>query len=334
MASKTTRYGRLASLCATGVVAASAWLAQAAYAAPYSAVVAFGDSLSDNGNFYAASAALVAAEVLPGQLPQAPYFEGRFSNGPVAVEVMAQRLGIPLVGLAYGGAGTGPSNLQAPPELGPLNTTGLLSQVGGFVAAQGGAADLSALYLVWAGTNDFILGDLSQVGVIITQAVTNLNTAVGALYGAGARHFLLPLMPDLGLTPQAIAAGSDIAAALSAISAAFNDALGGSYLALLGLLPGAEFTVFDTVAAQRGLVASAAAFGITNTTGGCFSGFVGEPGDVCDDPSSYLFWDRQHPTALVHRILGEQFAAAVPAPSALALTLLALALLVPLNRRR
>lgn len=45
MASKTTRYGRLASLCAAGVVAASAWLAQAAYAAPYSAVVAFGDSL-------------------------------------------------------------------------------------------------------------------------------------------------------------------------------------------------------------------------------------------------------------------------------------------------
>ncbi|MFM7750944.1 MAG: hypothetical protein ACKPB0_11095, partial [Opitutaceae bacterium] len=40
-------------------------------------VYVFGDSLSDTGNLFAATSALGAAN------PPAPYFQGRFSNGPV-----------------------------------------------------------------------------------------------------------------------------------------------------------------------------------------------------------------------------------------------------------
>ena len=44
-------------------------------------LIVFGDSLSDNGNLYAAAG-----------VPGPPYFEGRFSNGPTWVEVLAERL--------------------------------------------------------------------------------------------------------------------------------------------------------------------------------------------------------------------------------------------------
>lgn len=323
---QVSTWGRWAAAirCSAIVIAAASGWAQAA---PFSAVQAFGDSLSDNGNFYAAS-----GQVLPVALPPPPYFQGRFSNGPVAVEYLAAKFGVPLFDHAFGGATSGLTNAQVPPQAGALHLTGLLSQVNSFVG--GAPVDPSALFLVWAGSNDFLTGDLNQAPAIIAQAVTNLSTAVGTLYAAGARQFLLPLMPNLGLTPEAQAGGPAAVGALTAISAAFAGALSSAYEGLEGMLPGASFTIFDTFSAQNALVANAAAFGITNTTDACFSGFVDQPGVVCADPNSHFFWDRNHPSALVHRILGDQFAAAVPAPGSLVLALAAMVLLATRSGRR
>ena len=47
---------------------------------PYSALYAFGDSLSDVGNVFAASR---------GTEPARPYFQGRFSNGPIWLDYLA-----------------------------------------------------------------------------------------------------------------------------------------------------------------------------------------------------------------------------------------------------
>src|SRR5689334_22397744 len=48
-----------------------------------SQIVAFGDSLSDVGNTYLAIG-----------YPPAPYYNGHYSNGPIWLEYLAQRLGI------------------------------------------------------------------------------------------------------------------------------------------------------------------------------------------------------------------------------------------------
>src|SRR5688500_5638293 len=63
-------------------------------AAPFTRIVAFGDSLTDNGNLY-------ASEAYP---PSPPYFEGRGTNGPVAVEYLSAALGVPLLDFAVYGA--------------------------------------------------------------------------------------------------------------------------------------------------------------------------------------------------------------------------------------
>jgi|HubBroStandDraft_2_1064218.scaffolds.fasta_scaffold407822_1 phospholipase/lecithinase/hemolysin len=91
----------LAACCSTALFGASA-----ANASNFSAEYVFGDSLSDMGNVYLATA---------GVEPASPYVGGQFSNGPVWVQDLAARLGLPaltpsLTGgndYAFGGATTG-----------------------------------------------------------------------------------------------------------------------------------------------------------------------------------------------------------------------------------
>ena len=60
-----------------------------ALAAPFTKLIVFGDSLSDNGNLLGLTGGLA---------PASPYFQGHASNGPVAVEYLSLALGLgPLV---------------------------------------------------------------------------------------------------------------------------------------------------------------------------------------------------------------------------------------------
>lgn len=89
-------------------------------AAAFNDIVAFGDSLTDNGNIYAISG---------GLLPDPDtYYEGRFSNGPVWVEYMAAQLKLngTLDDNAYGGAKSGWDS--------DVFSVGLKSQVAAFLA--------------------------------------------------------------------------------------------------------------------------------------------------------------------------------------------------------
>jgi hypothetical protein len=65
-----------------------------------SRVIVYSDSLADNGNIYK----------LLG-FPGPPYWQGRASNGPMAIEDMAAILGMPLLDYAYDAATTGVGNL-------------------------------------------------------------------------------------------------------------------------------------------------------------------------------------------------------------------------------
>lgn len=282
--------------------------AGAAPAAAYTDVYVFGDSLSDNGNLYDLTGGMVP--------PSAYYWNGRFSNGPVAVEVLASSLGATLHDYAYGGATTGLFNGNGSPAA-ATGLTGVLSQVSKFTTSLGGAsADSAGLYVVWAGPNDFLHPTGLPPSVTAMLAVANLSQTVVNLYQLGARDFLLPLMPDLGLTPRLLGAGPATSAQASGLTASFNQLLSSAYGALSDSLPGLSLTLFDTAAAQQALVASGA---FTNTTVGCLY----DPTGVCPTSpavaATTMFWDDIHPTAATHLALGQQMAASVPEPSAMLL---------------
>jgi phospholipase/lecithinase/hemolysin len=85
-------------------------------AAGYAQITVFGDSLADAGNVFALTAGTVPP-LTGGPFPPSPPYAQRLSNGPVAVEVLAANLGLPLTpslkggrDFAFGGADTGVGN--------------------------------------------------------------------------------------------------------------------------------------------------------------------------------------------------------------------------------
>ncbi len=267
----------------------------------YSALIVYGDSLTDNGNLFAAIG-----------YPPAPYFNGRFSNGPVSSEQFAGLLGVPLLDFAWGGATSGLGNQVdggSQTTLGALNLPGMMVELAKYPVPP--ALIPSSLFLVWGGANDF------ETGGSPTVAAANIDAIVAALEAEGATHILVPGLPDLGLTPEflGVQAATDY-------TNAFNSAL------LAGLPPGA--TYFDTFAFLNGIEADPSKYGITNVTAPCFDGTT-----VCSNPSQYLFWDDIHPTTTVDTILAEQFdAATTPEPSSILLFGSGIVAMAGLIRRR
>ena len=162
-------------------------------AGSFSYIAVFGDSLSDNGNLYTA---------LSGAFPPSPpYFAGRVSNGPVAVEDMASLFGSPLFDHAWAGATTGVGNTV---DNGTVSALGAFSLPGVTTVYNAVKPSLpissDALYVVWAGPNDLIgaLSNPSTIPGAIGTAVGNLDAIIVDLQASGAVHILVPGMPDLG----------------------------------------------------------------------------------------------------------------------------------------
>lgn len=311
----TTAFARLACAAAAASLCLASLPAVAIVAAaPFTSLVVLGDSLSDNGNLFAAVG-----------VPGFPYYQGRFSNGVVAVEHLATGLGLnnPLQfrDLAIAGATTGTA--------GQLPNTGMLTQLASFSAALGGnPADSGALYTVWGGANDLRVaaaGGPAAVGAAIASAISNLTNIVTTLHGLGAKNFLLPNLPDLGLTPEAIN-GTGAAQATFA-SEAFNQQLTAAYSGLAAMWSDESFYHLDTMQAQRNLVSGAPGNGFTNVTQSCLA-------TAGCNPATFLYWDSIHPTAITHQILGAQMLAAVPEPQSVLLMAAGLLVLLGAARRR
>lgn len=286
--------GLLALLLLAGLPAAAA-------ASPFSALYAFGDSLSDTGNIAISTGG--AVPVSP------PYDASRFTNAPpVAVEALASALGLtvaPSLGggtnFAFGGARTGTH--VVPP--------GLLLQVGMFDAMPG-AADPTALYFVFAGGNDLrdAAANPGQALTIVDQAVDNMGTALLALYGLGARSFFVPNLPNIGRTPEALDSGNPAGATM--LSTLFNDLLAAQLDAFAGLFPDVVLYRFNTFAFLEGVIANAGALGFTNTTDRCVT-------TLGCNPDEFIFWDDVHPTARTHALFGAAMAETIPEPAMLML---------------
>jgi phospholipase/lecithinase/hemolysin len=258
-----------------------------------SQLIVFGDSLSDMGN---------VRDATFGVVPGSAYFSGRFSDGPVWAEHLANDLGVgPLsasavggTNYAYGGAQTtgGPGVFVRDVDL----------QLSDYLASH--AVDPNALYAVWAGANDLFGGE-TDVRVPINRVVTTLE----ALASRGARHFLVPNLPILGRIPNY---NRDPAAsvAFDALSHQYNGLFETAMESLASRQPQATFYRLDIGEAFSSLVTDPAAWGLANWYDPAAPGL--NPGAIfynrnriVPNPGQYLFWDKIHPTAAVHAVLGD-----------------------------
>lgn len=261
-----------------------------ALATTLSSIVAFGDSLSDNGNFFGYTG-----------YPPTPYYQGRFSNGPVWVEYLAETLGVTLDDQACSGATTGYANYITGESY-----WGLSWQIDNFLTTPTASPDES-LYTIWAGANDFFADPMSNPLV----SVGHVGYALDQLSSAGADNILILSMPDLGITPE-FSSDPLLSALATNWSAAYNDALQASLGEFSATYSGNLYTV-DAFAMFDDL-----AVAFINTTDaylpdGLLAGL---------DPNDFVYWDGIHPTTRLHWLVAQETAdtvAPVPEPSTMML---------------
>jgi GDSL-like Lipase/Acylhydrolase len=108
-----------------------------------------------------------------------------------------------------------------------------------YVSLSGGVADPNALYFVWGGANDLLTRDSPVAGA------QNIAGYVAELAMDGATHFLVPNLPNLGLTPFVQSLGPAGVAAAQGFSLAFNATLAAQLDSLRQQFPNRDITEFD-----------------------------------------------------------------------------------------
>jgi len=302
-----------------------------AHATPnYSNVFILGDSLSDSGNALVATGGATTNPPYQALIPSAPYASGTFTNGNVWVDSFANSLGLSVTpsflggnNFAFGGARTG-SLTGVVDSFSPSLTMQRDALVGTF-----GALPSDALYVVWGGGNDVReAATVADPNAVISDSLNNITSIIASLQMAGATDFLVPNLPNIGLTPAASAIGPAAIAGLSQLSSGFNMGLT-SVVAGLEANLGVNIIDLDIESILNDAITSPADFGLTNVSDTCI--ILG--GDSCSNPDSFLFWDGIHPTAATHQIIAENAfnavteSVSVPAPTTLPLLVIGMLLL-------
>ena len=290
-----------------------------AQAPKFDAFYAFGDSLSDTGNLWLLTKAVGQDPAIPpSESPHMTYFQGRFSNGPVAFEylwdLIASKAGgnvnpflstgrVPqkgAVSFAFGASGTGFIE-QVP---GSLFLPGLNGQVELLRAGlRGRKAPPHALYAIFSGANDY-LGATPDNPPVPSVVVGNIVNAVQNLYALGARDVMVLNLPNLGLIPLV---PDELRPTLSGRTLLHNGLLAQALNALAANLPGLRLISVDVYSFTQTLIVGKnltpalpypVSFCLFSNPGLC-------PNVPTFDVSpDYFFWDAEHPTTATHAALG------------------------------
>jgi outer membrane lipase/esterase len=230
-------------------------------------VVVLGDSLSDAGN------------------------AGRFSNGPVWVEYLAQKLGLPLNPARIGGSNFAVGGARLDPRSGD---TSLRAQANAYLRSSRSRG--RTLYIVYGGGNDLLAAvGQPQALRIVDAAVAALRSIVADLARQGATDILVPNLPPIGITPAVRGQGSQAVETANNLSTHFNTALDQALSGFAGQ-NGLRLYRLDVWQMAERLRAAPSTMGFTNITTPC------DQRRSCD---GYLFWDDVHPTTQAHRRLAE-----------------------------
>jgi outer membrane lipase/esterase len=134
-------------------------------------------------------------------------------------------------------------------------------------------------------------------------ALLSRSDNIQALIEAGARTFLIPNVPNLGLVPAVALQGPEAQQAATEVTLFFN-------LQLESLLTDIETAYGGQVRFYRLdtfelLTQTALEHPELNVTDPCIDVFSGT---VCKKPKKYLFWDGVHPTRTGHKLIAEEAA--------------------------
>ena len=323
-----------------------ACIASGASAQSFSNVIVFGDSLSDSGN------------IAPTRsLPAGNSFTT--NPDPVAAEIVAEAFGANPnpssargPNFAWGGACMNPDAAQ-PCSIEYSAVPNIAAQISSHLTPRSNQADPNALYMIWGGANDIeqsieqrFTQNLAGLADPQTRAATTAlvlaaiqaDTLAAAtanaahivrLKQAGARNLVVYNMPDISLTPAAVAAEASIPnfrAIASGMSNAYNQVLyGGMRASEDGIIPINVVGLFAEVAADPDT------HGITNpppmtactlpsvsavacVPEGTVPAGATLPTWASGNNRNHLFADARHPSGVGHEMIANATLATLAAP--------------------
>ena len=295
-------------------------LASSVSAQTFTNVITFGDSLSDSGNVASTDSNLAEGTSYTT------------NPDPVAFKTIAKAFGFSGdssansgSNYAWGGAcmNTGRPCAYTSPHI-PQQIDSYLSRPGANMKA-----DPNALYTIWGGGNDIesTLGrGVAPAYPTDTIAAATANVAnIVKLKTAGARYIVVYNMPNIGLSPNAIAQGAAAQAALTSLSAAYNQAL---YTGLRqtedGIIPMNVAALFSEIVDD--VNSGQNSYGINDVTNpACQPGTsnalqCGPAGSTSTEQyaagtnRNHLFADGQHPSGIAHDMIAQSTLSTLSAP--------------------
>lgn len=305
------------------------------FAAPYSGLVVFGDSLSDAGQFADPDGPAGATRRFTNRV--GPTFQSGSGEifGSTSPMLLGEQLGLgpqtPSTSAVFAADGRPDGSNWA---VGGYRTDQIfdsITAVGGSVAGsrtrdgflvdlanRGLSLDPNTLFYVNGGGNDFLQGTIFTDGAQV--AAGRLASSVEALQAAGARYIIVSLLPDVGSTPAI--SGTGLAPTITQIGQDFNTELVRRLESV-----NAQIIPLNVPLLFNEVLANASTFGFDasqNLIGTCFDGCANVNAtwginSATPDPSKLLFNDSVHPTTAVQQIFADYSYSLLAAPWELSL---------------
>ncbi|KAJ1963410.1 hypothetical protein GGI12_002064 [Dipsacomyces acuminosporus] len=283
----------------------------------------FGDSLSDIGTL---------RQLTLGLAPPPPYWEGRFSSGPVWNEYLAPLLNFNLYNKAIGGSTSDNSHSSLSPL--PIKIPSTQDQINYFKFThplyRAGSTTGLDIALLEVGANDFF-AEMFKLGTGLLSVDSFINTLADTVVSQlkqlrdhGFKNVVVANLAAIQYTPMAKLLKTEALAQetvtkynqlLAAKANAWAKTAGLQFFSIADIGGFVELTVNSK--------AITSALGLTDTTTSCVGGnslnliqskdklgafikFIVDAKEdlMCSNPSTNYFFDPVHPAERVHRLFG------------------------------
>ncbi|KAI9141913.1 GDSL-like Lipase/Acylhydrolase-domain-containing protein [Paraphysoderma sedebokerense] len=238
--------------------------------------------------------------------PSPVYYNGRFSNGPVWVELLAKEYSSRLFNFAYGGATvdnadvrgfSGPtSNIPVPSATDQIRS----EYIPLYKFNPQSFTPSTTLYTIWAGGNDYFFNP----SITPLQVATNLIEAVQTLIeNVEATKISVLNLPPVEKLPYFTGKPAEIVSGFAQKVREHN----GNLTLLVEKLNKEEkkvkvsVEVIDVYEIVGKVFQNPEKYGFTEIVKPCFDGV----GDVCTEPGKYFWWDLFHFSTKAHDIIAE-----------------------------
>lgn len=262
------------------------WLHITAQACSATTLVIFGDSLSDNGNYYRYS---------KHRIPAAhSYYQGRYSDGPIWVDELTQLVSAQskcparVLDYAFGGA-TVLKNQS--------DHFTLRQEMDSYVLSHPKISPRDTM-IIWIGANDY-LAEPEAKDKLVKAVFRQYQCDLKRLIQRGARRIILMSLPDLGLTPMAH--HLDWTSNLSWLSSRHNQRLQQMLQSMQKRYPSVTWTYIDIEPLLRDMIRQPHRYGLNNTQESCIQDTPKHSSRL--DCHRYLFIDKIHPTTRAHHFI-------------------------------